>query len=175
MNLSAGLQYDNGRYYDAGLGLYTQPGEFTGTPSIGSGRANIPFSDSHPYATVAAMGGSIGPADIAGSLLQNSLVTFGLNKSLISTGLKKPLPEGLFRYRLTKGLASTLTRIPTDLTLNIGREVVADFRTVGTVVGVPLESADEIGGLVFQFSRGRLTTERLILDKPGFEMRIKSF
>jgi len=102
-----------------------------------------------------------------GDLLRNPLVTFGLNKALISTGLEEPWPKGLIRYRLTKGVATTLVRIPTDLTLNIGRQFVADFRTAGTVVGVSLESAEEAGRWVFQFSRGSIATERLIVDKAG--------
>lgn len=149
LNLAANLQYPGQRWYDAGLALHLQPSPFGGAlaGSGSMGMAGVPGGNAYASRVSSGSGGGL-------DLLGNPLVTFALNKALISTGLDEPWPKGLIEYRLTKGLASTLTRIPNDLTLNIGHQFVADFRTAGTVVGVSLESAEEAGRSVFQLSRG---------------------
>jgi hypothetical protein len=149
---ATGLQYQASRFYDPAVGSYVQPSPFGGAPT-GLGWAgasepscrscDIPFTSHMPAASV--------ESDFAASL-----AIFALNKTLITTGLKEPLPGGWAKY----GLHQLARQVP-DLRIALGRQFIAEFQTEGLAEGMSIEP-QKIIRTVRRLSIGVPASERLV-------------
>jgi RHS repeat-associated protein len=176
-----GLQYDGARYYDPWVGSYVQPDPFGGLPQAPQSLNRFGLAaDSIPaYVLAQYEPGSVSPLavdagklavlkSVSKGLLANPLVQFGLNKALISTVWEEPLPEGLIKYRLARQVMPWAKRHIPDFTWGIGRQFVAEYRTVGTVAGVPLQVAERWR---LKFGRDSLAAERSVVNTAdGFRV-----
>jgi len=144
LEANSGLQYDGQRYYDPWVGGYIQPDPVGGGPGRGS-QLNTPELSNRACCTPYGITTGTGAASIS------NLVAFALNKSLISTGLEKPLPEGLIKYRLGRQVLPWLRQLP-DFSVGISRQFVVEYSTIGTVAGFAVEPQE--------FERWVLTARR---------------